>query len=235
MLRRCLSVALLFALVPTLSNADEEKNFENRDAVYQFLQDNVIGRTLAYEYEGNIADDSVFTTFSRKKTFTDLRRTKRGLSFKVFYVIEQKNWDLDSDGQKSDEANPHKKKRVLSEQTAVAQRRSTNEVIGITTVDGNSLADNTGDAYSVRMSLVELEDGTPSLKIERKTVLYSDHFATADSFRPGISETVELLYLKGKKLQADYKYVTQKVDPVSLAAAADSEPRTEKSKEREVE
>lgn len=157
------------------------------------------------------------------------------MSFRVYSVIEQKNWDLGDDGEKLDADNPRVWSRVLSSRIAVSQSSSTGELIGIYTVEGNSVDDSLGTADSVRMMLTELDDGTPALKMELKTVLYGDFFAKGDSSVPGISSSTELLFVKEDKLHAKLSYSSYRVEPDSLKMVEGSEPRNEESEEHELE
>ncbi len=230
-----LVVALLATASVTGNSAADEGDLSNRDEIHEFIENNLIGRTLLYTYEGNIANDTIFTKFHRKKTFTDLKRSKRGLSFKIYAVIEQKNWDLDNEGKRVTPKSPRAKDRVLSTQTAVTQRNSTGELIGFSFTDGNSIADSSGSVQSARLGLTKLEDGTPALRIEYRTVLYEDHFAKAGSWRPGVSHSTELLFRENGKLVGKYSSTSYSVDADTLRKDESSRVRTDKSYEREPE
>ena len=110
---------------------------------------------MSYVYKGNMSNDTMYTEFYRKKTFTDLSVTEHGLSYSVFYVIEQKLWDLGKNRERLHPDTPRIKSRVLTSRVQVSQRKSTGEVIGHSVITGNSLTDSSASARSVRLALIK--------------------------------------------------------------------------------
>lgn len=175
------------------------------DNVYQFLQKNVVNRTLSRQAEGTIAGGTIAYEFQRDMTICNLVRTKNRFSYDVIYVIKQRNWDL-KDGKKS--GDPRIEDRMMVTRFELGNRKSTGEVVGFLRSVTSTRADWGGSTSTLRM---KTEDET--LLVEVKTGIYSDYFAAGGKYYPGASESNQQWFIRDGKLVLESRNKVYRVDP----------------------
>ena len=213
-----ISFLLLLTLFPSLQSIAlaSDNDLHNLNRVIFFIDNYLIGHSLSRDYFGKISNGNIYTEFTSKKTFTDLKRSQRGLSFKVICSITQKNWDLDENGNKVNLDNPEIKDRIVTDVYLVSQRKSTGEVTGYIMTDANSIVDSTGTFGSLRVSVENADKDMPSLTIKSSTGLYGDYFDANGTYKPGSSDTVFTYYFKNNRLHCDSVSISYNVDPITL-------------------
>lgn len=170
---------------------------DNRDRIYEFLEGNVLARTMSMSApDSRIDQGRIATDYAATKTLTNLRKTRYGLEFDLKWTVKQTNYDWDSRGQRTG------LERVWDREGTVRyhlkQMRSTGEVIGyadVVSFTTKSDIDMTSSASAVRMRL-----SNGKLIIEEAWATYDDCFALGGRFEPGWSHMEEVLDVKGGKL-----------------------------------
>lgn len=161
-----------------LVQADDPADTKAFDDVVQFVETNLIGRTLETKYESTIAG-SVDSEFHRRKTFSNFLKTDAYISFDETSLIDQKLWDLDTDGKRVSEV-PKTRKRIVIMRTEIYRSNSTGKAIGSQTVVSSNRKLRSGGAdYSVQMSV---EKG--QLVSVNQTPLYYDSIVAGGEVEP---------------------------------------------------
>lgn len=192
---RCL---LLAALVAPTALADAQ--LPVRDRVAQFLGDNVVGRIQKIDSQGTIVDGANTYQVDFKATiqWSGLKTTAEGLVLDERREVVQTNTKIDAQGAAVGE--PMRHERVVVQRHAVSERRTTQSLVGMTTMLENSEEDPTGSGF---VTMIELSaDG-------KELYLYQSLAGFVERSLDGITEQpVAMAMAATMRVDGDGKLVT---------------------------
>lgn len=124
-----------------------------RDRIHGFLDKNVIGRTQKVVTEGTISDEGnqYLVKFEAKISYAGLQKTEEGLTFDETREIKQTNTKLDKNGKST--AEVISTDRTVVHHYAVAERETTQSLVGLITMTKNTLEDPTGKGAIAMMEI----------------------------------------------------------------------------------
>lgn len=202
MLRKVLLIVVLMSgLVLNSSGlgfAADQPSASQFDAAMDFVEKNLIGRTLELKTGAKIAGGSLETEFIRRIKFLNLVRSKDAATFDEIGLIKQKIWDLDKDGKRINEM-PRVEDRQLVLRIGIRESKATGELIGASEVLTSSYMRPTGAGTAVRMWFKN-----DRLFLEQTTPLYSDFFAKGGAFKPGASIVLTEFFVKDGKVHSSF-------------------------------
>lgn len=190
-----------------------------RDQIYDWIQANLVGKTISLSSTTKIDEGRIEAEFSAKRTFTNLQKTTQGLTLDNFTIIEQTNYDLDDNGQRM--GDPRNKNRVNLSRWFIKQKKSSGKVIGYSTGISSTSSDPTGSASQLSMKLE-----SSRLILNTSTVGYSDFFAQGGQYKPGASATTSVYEVVNGKLRLETTSKVFNVDPETGERTATGETRT---------
>lgn len=189
-------------------------DLSERNAIYEFIAENLIDFQFVDKRNTAIADGSVATEFENTKSFTGLEKTAEGLRWSMVNVVKQRNWNLDSDGKRT--GKPIVKDRVLTIVTELTVSRATGKLIGSRSSGTNTYTSFRGALEHV---MAELDEG--QLKLRGTTIGYSDFFEKGSDYYPGAAKFEETIYSKGDSTVIETSpRQLYRVDPATLEREA---------------
>ena len=178
------------------------------DRIYDFLENNVVNRTLLMEREGTLAGGAVGYSFRREATLCNLVRSAASFRYDGIYRISQKNWDVDK-GQKTGE--PRTEDRLMVVRYEFGLRESTGEVTGYMHTLTSTRREWGGSTSTYRVRLQG-----DRLEVQSQTGLYDDYFGPGGSFFPGASIDTQQWFLRDGKLVCESQTKVYRVNPETL-------------------
>lgn len=156
------------------SISGSEDSVQNRDNIYDFLNDNVIGRTVSQPVsDGTMNNGQQWVRFGATGTYSNLQKTKRGLIFDIHWKVIHRVHDLDSQGRKVGEERVFDREHTT--RCEVRQAVTTGEVVGYGHTISPATSGDIDFTGSVGLVRFTLSDG--KLIYESVNGHYSDHIA----------------------------------------------------------
>lgn len=180
------------------------------DSAFRFIKTKLIGKTIETKIVAKIAGGDLESEFTRRTLFLNLIQTPEGLTYDEVVLIKQCNYDLDKNGKRLDQP-PAIKDRAVVQRVAVRERKSTGDLVGMSSILTNSLQDATGAVTAVRMRVTG-----ERLELIRSTPVYEDFFAPGGKEIAGASETTTEYFMDNGRLKARTRDLGFDVDPKTL-------------------
>lgn len=204
---KTLCLLFAFVIVP-VAWADNQPSV--RDRVTQFLGDNVVGRVQKIDSQGTISDGTNTYKVDFKATihWSGLKTTAEGLVIDERREVVQTNTKLDAQGAAVGESVRHD--RVVVQRHAVSERRSTQSLVGLTTVIENSEEDPTGSGF---VTMIELSGDGKELYLYQSLAGFVERSLDGILEHPVSMAIAATLRLDGEgKLVTDQTWKFYKVD-----------------------
>ncbi len=181
-----------------------------RDRVAQFLESNVIGRTQRSTATGTIKADGhdYLVEFEATITWSNLQRTESGLVFDEQRDVKQSNTKINANG--APIGKPIKSDRLVSHRYAVSERKTTNSLVGLTTVTTNTQDDSTGLGF---VTMIELSPDDKELYVYQSMAGFAERSLDGKNLHP-VSTASASTFSRNKegKFQTDETIKFYKVD-----------------------
>ncbi len=211
MSKATLLTALTIGLVAASTTfADDSAAPQSFQQVVNFVESNLIGKTLESTITSKIADGTIESEVHRRMMFTNLVQVNDTAEFDAISLVRQKLWDLDSNGKRTTD-EPRIKNRVDVTRYGVYASKATGEAIGLSSSLTNSHASTIGHGSGIQM---RLEDG--KLILVHSTPVYSAFMAKGDTYKPGASTVTITFSVADGKLTAETVVINYDVNPKTL-------------------
>ncbi len=202
-----LSIAFVAASIAIAADSAIPKSFQE---VADFVESNLVGKTLETKVTSKISDDTLETEFHRRTMYTNLVRTDDTATFDAIVLIRQKLWDLDSNGKRTTD-EPRVKNRALVIRYGVHASKATGDAIGTSSILTNSIAPTPGQGSGIQMRVKDKK-----LILVVSTPMYFDAFAKDDKYRPAASTATTIFSVTEEKLTAETVEIGYDVNPTTL-------------------
>lgn len=185
-----------------------QKGLAQLDRVADFLEKNVMDRTLVTELHRTIAQGTIYSDFVSRATYHGLERTKLGLKYTVTGVVEQTLWDIDKEGKKIGEGRS--KNRTISTRSEIAVNKATQALMGYTHSLSNTYTDSTGYASAIRSVKIIVGD---KLELHSERINYGACFGVNNTTTPCASSNIATYSVENGKLVNTSTSTNYVVDP----------------------
>lgn len=184
-----------------------QKGLAELEKVADFLEKNMMGRTLVTELHRTIAQGTIYSDFVSRITYHGLEHTKLGLKYTVTGVVEQTLWDLDRDGKKIGEGRSVNRTIVQAYEIGVS--KATQALMGYTHSLSNTITDPTGYASAIR-SVKIIGD---KLELRTEGINYYPCFGANNKTTPCASSNIAMYSVENGKLVNTSTSTNYVVDP----------------------
>lgn len=156
---------IIASLLNTAVMASEEPS--QLDRINQFLESNVMGRTLLTKAKGtNVVDgQNLLIDFESKTNWSNLAKTEEGIVYQERRDVKQTNTKLDAKGNPI--GKPVSNDRIVTRRIAVSERKTTNSLVGVTTTLENTGDMSFGDAFE---TMIEISSDNKELYVYESLV-----------------------------------------------------------------
>lgn len=199
----------LLIVLPVLS-ADDAVPSKSFQEVADFVESNLIGKTLETAITSKISDGSLETEFTRRTMYTHFVRTNDTMQFDAIILIRQNLWDLDASGARTSD-KPTVRNRAIVIRYGVQASLATGKAIGTSSTITNTAAPTVGSGTGIQMTV---HDG--KLKLVATTPLYSDGFAKGGGYKPIANTDTTTFVVEDGNLSAETVEHLYNVDPETL-------------------
>ncbi|MCX6126517.1 MAG: hypothetical protein NTV34_17420 [Proteobacteria bacterium] len=200
----------LMAALLTASGVEAAEPESVRDRVAQFLESNVIGRTQRSTATGTIKSDGqdYLVEFDATITWSNLQRTESGLVFDEQRDVKQSNTKIDAKGARI--GDPIKSDRLVTQRYAVAERKTTNSLVGLTTVTQNTQEDSTGLGF---VTMIEISADNKEIYVYQSMAGFAEKSLDGKNLYPvSIASSATISLNKEGHVQTDETIKFYKVD-----------------------
>lgn len=181
-----------------------------RDRVARFLGENVVGRVQKIDTQGTIVDgeNTYKVDFKATVHWENLKTTPEGLVLDERREVVQTNTRIDAQGAPIGE--PVRLERVVVQRHAVSERRTTQSLVGLTTVTENTEEDPTGSGF---VTMIELSTDGRELYLYQSLAGFVERSLDGITEQPVALATASTMRLDGEgKLVTDQTWKFYRVD-----------------------
>ncbi|MFT3765050.1 MAG: hypothetical protein QM820_05985 [Minicystis sp.] len=215
-LRTTLPKNVAFALALAIGTTELAAASERED-VFDFLRQNVVGRTLTYA-KSYVANEGRLEVRSKVSAMlTDLGRTESGFSYRTVTVVEQTLFELDENGAHTGVVRSED--RTMVSRCALRERRSAAEMQGICVSEVNTREDPTGGGSIISMRLED--DG---LRYHLETANVEDWPVPGGTYVQAKGLWDGRYFMEKSMLHRESDYVVRYHDPTTLERIRDDPP-----------
>lgn len=197
----------------TLPCQYEGTRFITMDEVIQFIQQNIIGKTLfTDEVIYTLENETLEGVYSDKMMFSDLVKTEHGFKFNMTTVTQELVYNLDGKGERTTLAKDYTGTSVFHYE--LAMRKSTNQLTGYMRCVSTTVRHQTMEA--VVCGIFDVFFDGKELKWQENQLLYRDNPIGEDKYRPVAFHSKVRIYLDNGKAVFEYLPTLWDVNPVTL-------------------
>lgn len=227
MLKYPTMIALLYFLTFTSASTASAEDSASRpfDLAVDFIENNMIGKTLETKVVTKINKGNIETEFYRRVMYTNLLKNGDSASFDAVILVRQSLWDLNEKGERIND-KPRIENRTIVSRYGLHALKSTDDVIGNCVPLLNSAISSIGQGGPIQL---KMENNT--LKMVSLTSLYFDGFGKQGSWVPMASRVTTTFSSIDGKLSATTIEEGFDVDPDTLERKPNGHHVTLHSKE----
>ena len=183
---------------------------QEQERIVQFLKEHLLNKPLTLSGTSKIDGGKVETVFSRTLTVTGLIERRQGFEVDFIGIIEQKLYDLDAQGKRTEHVVNKDRTQVI--RFSGKQMLSTGEICGSSHGVVSSLPEgNIGGEDALRWKF----DGG-KLKIHHVTINYTDAFTAGGKYSPAVFESTYVFHVVDGKVELEETNTRYDVDPKTL-------------------
>ena len=184
-----------------------------KDEIIQFLEQNIIGKTLLTDKVVYKLDNGKLEgVYSDKMMFSDLVKTRNGFKFNMTTVTQDLVYHLDEKGARTSVAKDYTGTSVFCYE--LAMRKSTGQLTGYMHCVSSTVENQTMEA--VVCGIFDMVFDGNELKWQENQLLYRDNPIGENQYKPAAFDSKARLYLDSGKVVFEYLPVLWDIDPNTL-------------------